>query len=177
MSGVLAEVAADTEANAGRALSGWRPLAYLLASRSAQAVALHRVARRLHLSGHRVAALVVNRISQSVYTVDIDPRASIGPRFTLRHAFCVVIGAEAVIGERCVLFHGVTLGKRLSGGPDRPDGMPRLGDRVLVGAGSTLLGPIAIGDDALVGAGVVLTRSVSSGARVLAPPPKVVEPS
>ena len=41
---------------------------------------------------------------------------------------------------------------------------PHLGDRVLVGAGAKVLGPVRVGDDAQVGANAVVVKDVPAGA-------------
>ena len=132
----------------------------LLGVRSVQAAALYRLSRWAYLHRLRPVAAVLCRISQLLFQVDIDPRALIGPGLRLRHCQGVVIGSEAVIGEHCTIFHQVTIGKRFSGGPDRPDGMATIGDHVLIGAGAKILGPVRIASHAVIGANVVVTRDV-----------------
>ena len=56
-----------------------------------------------------------------------------------------------------MLYHWVTLGGRsLEHGKRHPT----LGDRVTVGAGAKILGPLVIGDDSAVGANAVVTHDV-----------------
>jgi serine O-acetyltransferase len=43
------------------------------------------------------------------------------------------------------------------------DGAPRVGNRVLIGAGAKLIGSIDIGDDCLIGANAVVRTSVPGG--------------
>jgi serine O-acetyltransferase len=87
--------------------------------------------------------------------VEIHPGAKIGRRFFIDHGMGVVIGETAVIGDDVMLYHGVTLGGTTA---RREQRHPILGDRVVVGAGATILGPIAIGNDSVVGAGAVVIR-------------------
>jgi UDP-3-O-[3-hydroxymyristoyl] glucosamine N-acyltransferase len=47
---------------------------------------------------------------------------------------------------------------------------PRIGPRVVVGAGATLLPAVVIGADAIVGAGALVTRDVAPGTRVMGVP-------
>ena len=69
----------------------------------------------------------------------------------------VVIGETAEIGDDVMLYHGVTLGGRsLEHGKRHPT----LGDRVTVGAGAKVLGPVHIGNDSAVGANAVVTHDV-----------------
>jgi serine O-acetyltransferase len=46
---------------------------------------------------------------------------------------------------------------------------PTVGNRVLIGAGAKVLGPITLGDDSSVGANAVVMEDVPAGHRVSAP--------
>ena len=134
----------------------------MLMIRGVQAALLYRLSHRAYRLRLRPIAAVVCRISQLLFQVDIDPRAVIGPGLRLRHCQGVVIGSEAVIGENCTIFHQVTIGKRFSGGPGRPDGMATIGNNVMIGAGAKILGPVLISSGAVVGANAVVTHDVQS---------------
>ncbi|MBL0887386.1 serine O-acetyltransferase [Myceligenerans indicum] len=111
--------------------------------------------------GLRLPARVLSLVSRLLTGVEIHPGARIGRRLFIDHGMGVVIGATAEVGDDCLLFHGVTLGGR-SMRPGKRH--PTLGDRVLVGSGAKVLGPLWIGDDAKVGANAVVTRDVPNGA-------------
>jgi serine O-acetyltransferase len=157
------DLRADITANIERPPTKWDIVSQIIGSRGVQAALLYRVA---HLAARRripLVAAILARVSQLVFTVDISPRAEIGPGLVLRHAQGVVIGSEARVGARCQIFHQVTLGKRFSGTVDRPDGMPDIGDDVQIGAGAKLLGPITVGQEAIIGANAVVTRDIPAG--------------
>jgi serine O-acetyltransferase len=44
---------------------------------------------------------------------------------------------------------------------------PVIGDRVYIGAGAKILGPVRIGNDAIIGANAVVTKDVPAGATVV----------
>lgn len=84
-----------------------------------------------------------------------------------------MIGETAVIGCDVTVFHQVTLGS-VGWWHDqrRPQGSrrhPQVGDRVVIGANATLLGPITVGHDTVIGAQALVIRDVAPGCRVLAP--------
>jgi serine O-acetyltransferase len=93
---------------------------------------------------------------------DLAWQASVGPGLALYHPTGVVLGPDVVLGARCVLQQGVTLGALRERGvmADGRMDSPVLGDDVMVGAGARVLGPITIGNDSVVGANAVVLRDV-----------------
>lgn len=91
--------------------------------------------------------------------IEIHPGASLGERLVIDHGMGVVIGETAVVGNDCVIFHGVTLGGTKF---DMTKRHPTIGNNVLIGTGAKILGPITIGDNARVGANAVVTKSVGN---------------
>ncbi|MDG6778451.1 serine O-acetyltransferase [Thiomicrorhabdus sp. zzn3] len=106
--------------------------------------------------------------------IEIHPACKIGERFFIDHGMGVVIGETAEIGDDCTLYHGVTLGGTTWQKGKRH---PTLGDRVVVGAGAKVLGPIEVGDDARIGSNAVVVKPVPAGRTVVGIPGRVVEPS
>ncbi|MDT5079995.1 MAG: serine O-acetyltransferase, partial [Mycobacterium sp.] len=68
-----------------------------------------------------------------------------------------VIGETTEIGDDVMVYHGVTLGGRSLQQVKRH---PTIGNRVTIGAGAKVLGPLTIGDDSAIGANAVVTRDV-----------------
>ncbi|WP_235515391.1 serine O-acetyltransferase EpsC [Curtobacterium sp. Leaf183] len=134
------------------------------------AIWAHRVAHRLwiarDLPGSRFAARVVAQTARALTGIEIHPGARIGRRFFIDHGMGVVIGETAVVGDDVLMFHGVTLGGR--GGAHGPGAQrhPTVGDRVVLGAGSSLIGAITVGADSVVGANTVVTKDVPAGSVV-----------
>ena len=96
--------------------------------------------------------------------VATEPRAAATGR-------CV---ATAEIGDRCLLYQGVTLGGT---GKDHGKRHPTLGENVVVGAGAKVLGAITVGANTRIGAGSVVVRSVGSDCTVVGIPGRVVHQS
>ncbi len=91
--------------------------------------------------------------------VQLPAAAKIGPGLYLPHLGTIVIGSGSVIGQNCTIAHGVTIGH--AGGRTRNGARnPIIGDRVYIGPGAIVIGPITIGNDALIGAGAVVVKSV-----------------
>jgi serine O-acetyltransferase len=118
----------------------------------------YRVAHRLWANPSlRGPARVLSQLTRFLTGIEIHPGATIGRRFFIDHGMGVVIGETTEIGDDVMLYHGVTLGGRsLEHGKRHPT----LGNRVVVGAGAKILGPLVIGDDSAVGANAVVTHDV-----------------
>ena len=135
------------------------------------AVWAYRVAHRLWGQDHRLVARLVSSGARRITGVDIHPAATLGQGLFIDHAVGVVIGETAEVGEDVTIYQGVTLG-----GTSLEKGKrhPTIGDRVVVGAGAKVLGPIVIGADARVGANSVVVRDVPPGAVVVGVPGQII---
>lgn len=138
------------------------------------ATVLHRLAHRLWLAGWRFVARLLSFLNRLLTNIDIHPGATIGRRFFIDHGAGVVIGETAEIGNDVTLYHGVTLGgTSLSKGKRHPT----LKDRVLIGAGAAVLGPVEIGEEVNIGANSVVINDVPAGMTVVGIPGRVVLPA
>ena len=138
------------------------------------ALLAHRVAHCWWQRGWRYLARVLSATARFSTGIDIHPGARIGRRFFVDHGMGVVIGETAEIGDDCTLYHGVTLGGT-SWNPGKRH--PTLQDRVMVGAGAKILGPVTIGHDSQVGANAVVIHDVAPGMTVVGIPGRVVLPA
>jgi serine O-acetyltransferase len=84
----------------------------------------------------------------------------------------VVIGETSEIGDDCLIYKGVVLGGTTL---ERKKRHPTLGNRVIIGSNSTVLGAITIGDGARIGSGSVVVKPVPAGATVVGVPGRIVE--
>lgn len=105
----------------------------------------------------RGPARVLTQFTRFLTGIEIHPGATIGRRFFIDHGMGVVIGETAEIGDDVMLYHGVTLGGRSL---EQVKRHPTIGNRVTIGAGAKVLGPLTVGDDSAIGANAVVTRDV-----------------
>jgi len=138
-----------------------------------QAIAFHRLSHALWQRGWRYLPRWLSFVSRCLTQVDIHPGAKIGPRFFIDHGTGVVIGETAEVGSDVTIYHGVTLGGT-SWNPGKRH--PTLGNKVVVGAGAKILGPILVGDRARVAANSVVIEEVPADATVVGIPGRVVAP-
>jgi serine O-acetyltransferase len=102
-------------------------------------------------------------------SIEISPRANIGPGLFFPHPQCIVIGM-ATLGENCTVYQGVTIGAKLP----YHDKYPKIGDNVYIGAGSTILGDIKIGNNVTVGAKTLILDDVPDNTVVVGNPSRIL---
>lgn len=125
------------------------------------AVWLHRAAHALwRRPGGTLPARMLSQFARFLTGVEIHPGACIGRRLFIDHGMGVVIGETAEVGDDVVLYHGVTLGGTSTAKVKRH---PTIGDRVMIGAGAKVLGPVRIGADSRIGANAVVVRDAPAG--------------
>ena len=107
---------------------------------------------------------LLHRWACSVTHVELPKGARVGPGVRIFHSGPVVVHPDSVIGARCTLRHGVTIGERAEGG-----GSPVIGDDVQIGAFAQVLGPVRIGDGARIGAMALVIDDMPAGSLALAP--------
>lgn len=131
----------------------------------------HRFAHCLWSHELRLLGRVVSSVIRFFTGVDIHPAAQLGAGLFIDHATGVVIGATAEVGEDVTIYHGVTLG-----GTSLEPGKrhPTVGDRVTIGAGAKVLGPITIGHDSRIGANAVVVKPVPPDSVVVGVPGQVI---
>jgi serine O-acetyltransferase len=108
-------------------------------------------------------------LSQIMTGIDLPCEVRLGRRFLIEHFGGIIISGDAVFGDDCVVRNGVTVGLRHRG----VRGAPRIGDRVDIGAGAKVLGPIRIGNDVAIGANAVVIRDVPDNCIAVGVPARI----
>jgi serine O-acetyltransferase len=134
----------------------------------------YRISHALWIRGARLAARALGELTRIMTGVDIHPGAVLGTAVFIDHATGVVIGETAEVGNDVTIYHGVTLGG-IGGGAGKRH--PTIGDRVTVGAGAKVLGPITIGEDSRIGANAVVVKPVPPRSAVVGVPGQIIGPS
>ena len=135
------------------------------------ALSFQRVAHLLHARGHILAARAVTRICRHLYACHLPPEIEIGTGTQLGYGgLGVVIHAHTKVGRDVLISPGVVIGGR-----SQQPGAPIIEDRVKIGAGAKILGPIRIGEGAHVGANAVVIHDVAPGSVVAGVPAVPIE--
>ena len=168
---ISADIDNDIDAAMRRDPAARSRIEVLLTYPGVHALVLHRLAHRIDAGGWPLAARLLSHLARMVTGIEIHPRARIGRDFFIDHGMGVVIGETTIIGERCHLLQGVTLGGTST---RREKRHPTLEDDVTVGAGAKIIGAVTIGAGAKIGAGSVVVSSVPPGATVVGVPGHVI---
>ena len=139
-----------------------------------QALSLHRLSHRLWNYHLPLFPRLLSQITRALTGIEIHPGAKIGMGVFIDHGMGVVIGETAEIGNRCLLYQGVTLGGT---GKESGKRHPTLAENVVIGAGAKVLGAIKVGANTRVGAGSVVVRDVEANSTVVGIPGRVVHQS
>ncbi len=139
-----------------------------------QALSIHRLSHRLWKSKLPLLPRLLSQINRFITGVEIHPGAKIGKGVFIDHGMGVVIGETSEIGDRCLLYQGVTLGGT---GKETGKRHPTLESNVVVGAGAKVLGGIYVGTNTRIGAGSVVVKNVAANSTVVGIPGRVVHQS
>ena len=136
------------------------------------ALFFHRIAHSLYNTGLRFLPRFISAIGLFLTTIDIHPAATLGRRVFIDHGVGVVIGETAVIGNDVIIYQQVTLGGVSTSKGKRH---PTLGNNVVIGAGSKVLGNINIGENSKVGANSVVVKDVPADSTAIGIPARVLK--
>tara|TARA_B100000214_G_scaffold303730_1_gene234449 strand:- start:1202 stop:1942 length:741 start_codon:yes stop_codon:yes gene_type:complete len=139
-----------------------------------QALAVHRISHKLWKYKLPLVPRVLSHLTRFFTGIEIHPGAVIGRGVFIDHGMGVVIGETSEIGDRCLLYQGVTLGGT---GKESGKRHPTLESNVVVGAGAKVLGGICVGTNTRIGAGSVVVKNVDANSTVVGIPGRIVHQS
>ena len=155
----------------------WRTHHRDLARQGLWAMTIYRFGRWRYTIGPRIVRLpfsflykLLKPISEILTGIELPCEAIVGKRFRIDHFGGIIISGDAVFGDDCILRNGVTVGLRSTG----ERGSPVIGNRVDIGAGAKVLGPIRIGDDVAIGANAVVITDVPSNSIAVGIPARIL---
>lgn len=94
----------------------------------------------------------------------------IGPGLKIGHFGSIVVNPAVVIGKNFSIAQGALIGN--SGG--KKSGVPVIGDNVIMGANSIVIGGVSIGDYVLIAPGAFVNFDVPSNSIVIGNPGKII---
>lgn len=106
------------------------------------------------------------------FASDISCKAKIPGDICFMHGHDIVIGSEVVIGKKCKVFNGVTLGNK-----DTESGVneqPIIGDNCVISTGAKILGKITIGNNCIIGANSVVLIDIPDNSIAVGVPARIL---
>lgn len=127
----------------------------------------HKIAHWLYNHKLFYLARYVSQVGKKKTGIEIHPGAKLGNYLFIDHGNGVVIGEDAVVGEYVTIYHQVTLGAT---GNEIGKRHPTIGNHVLIGAGSKVMGNVVVGNNVKIGAGSIVLKDIKDNTTVVGMP-------
>lgn len=155
------------EVFSGKKISFLRIIIGFIGSKSAQASILFRLAHLFGGKSNILGVLITNYAIRST-GCEIRHQANIGNGLRICHTVGIVISDSANIGENCMIYQGVTIGKK------KKTTVNHIGNNVQISAGAKVLCD-NVGDNVVIGPNSVVLDNVPSNATVVGNPAQIVK--
>lgn len=130
---------------------------------------LFRISNKLYQWKIPLIPALIQRLIRLLFSCELPYYSKIGKNVMFVHnGLGVVIHPESEIGDETKIYQNVSI----AGRNDR--GVPKIGNRVFIGAGACILGGIIIGNDAIIGANAVVISDVPEGATAIGVPARII---
>ena len=127
----------------------------------------HKIANWLYRHRMFYLARYVSQVGKKKTGIEIHPGAKLGNYLFIDHGNGVVIGEDAIVGEYVTIYHQVTLGAT---GNETGKRHATIGDHVLIGAGSKVMGNVVVGNNVKIGAGSIVLKDIKDNTTVVGMP-------
>lgn len=116
----------------------------------------------------RLAMKIVKKLFTSVTHINLNHTASIGPGMLIPHVGPIQVVPGATIGADCAIHQVCTVGAGSA------PGLPVIGDHVMLGAHTCVLGPVHVGDNVSIGSGAVVVTDIPSDSTAVGVPARAI---
>ena len=127
----------------------------------------HKIANWLYRHRMFYLARYVSQVGKKKTGIEIHPGAKLGNYLFIDHGNGVVVGEDAIVGEYVTIYHQVTLGAT---GNETGKRHPTIGNHVLIGAGSKVMGNVVVGNNVKIGAGSIVLKDIKDNTTVVGMP-------
>ena len=126
---------------------------------------LRVLARRWHVP---IVNGLLRRVQTLFYGIEIGSDVTLGVGVYFVHTQGIVIGGDAVVGDRVRFYGSNTVGTA------KDNGYPIIENDVVIGAGARILGPVRVGAGARIGANAVVLTDVPPGSVAVGIPARIL---
>lgn len=146
-------------------------LEILLCYPGLKALFFYRIANFFWRIGLKTLGRCISEFARFLTGIEIHPGTTIGRRCFIDHGMGIVIGETTEIADDVSIYQGVTLG-----GTSWKKGKrhPTIEEHCVIGAHSSVLGPITIGKYSKIGSGSVVVHDIPPHSTAVGIPGKVV---
>lgn len=131
----------------------------------------YRLSRYCHKKNWKSISTFFFNLNHVINSCEISPRAEIGAGVQFPHSCGIVIGEGVQVGDYCIIYHNVTLGRSKALEAD----YPVIGDGVHIYSGASVLGAVEVGNNAVIGAHSLVIKDVPAYAVAVGIPAKIVK--
>ena len=129
---------------------------------------MHRIANTFYKLKVPFIPRLISQMNRFLTGIEIHPGAKIGKNFFIDHGMGVVIGETTEIGNDVMMYHNVTLGGHGWWTDEKGSKRhPTIEDNVVLGMGSTVLGPVTIGKNSIIGAKSLVIKDVPPNSTIV----------
>jgi serine O-acetyltransferase len=94
-------------------------------------------------------------------------------RIEFPHPIGIVIGKHVQIGEKCIVYQNVTIGAKSPNDADNKK-YPKIGNNVLIGTHTVIIGNITIGNNVVIGAATFVNKDIPDNVTVIGNPCRII---
>lgn len=139
-------------------------------------IRLYRLGHWLYCKNLKLASRLVRNVIYLIANSYIPSSARIGKGTVLAYGgIGVVIHANAVIGDDCVIGQNVTIGAAEGFASPLANRCPVIGNNCYIAAGAKVLGGIVIGDNCQIGAGAVVLKDAPANSVLVGMPARIIK--
>ena len=133
-------------------------------------VSLQRISHKLWERKIPILPSLLQLVIFLCYSSNVHYRVKIGKGTFFNHlGFGVLINSAVEIGDNCKIGNNVSI---VGQGPYK--NAPKIGNRVYVGPGAVIQGPVIVEDDVIIAPNSVVTKSIPTKAIVAGVPAKII---
>lgn len=147
----------------------------LMSTQGFQVVFLYRLSNFFRNNKLKFLSIILGKFQYYFYHCEIRSTAIIGGGFVIRHPIGIVIGGKVKIGNNFSIGKNTTLGGNNGKFREKNISQPYIGNNVIVGAHSIIIGPIVIGNNVKIGAMTLVNKDIEDSETCVGVPGRIVK--